>query len=253
MLGVPEPFVLDSDGCLDLSSMQFSDPKVMIVNGRRGLVDSDGRTKRPLAYLRDILGDQSVGTLQKPLKVAKGLPLQSYSLTEPSLLASLSRPASLLYPVYSLLERHEPSIGPSMPSASLPASRAPIQTPSIPAAPSVGPSQPQSSAVQTNGTRVGMPLPQQLMPPLVPASAPPLDQLVHAGKLFHCCTICLQAHFDGRRHANHWKHLSRKPVAMWVAHTAAVLYLFLTTQLLTPACWLLRSGFLHCWSLHSQR
>lgn len=103
MQGVPEPFVLDPDGRLDLSSMQI-DPKVIIVNGKRALLDSQGHTKRTLAELRDLFGDQELGTMHVPFKVAKGLPLQFFSPIEPPSFASGSRTSTLLYPVYSQAE-----------------------------------------------------------------------------------------------------------------------------------------------------
>ena len=103
MQGVPEPFVLDPDGRLDLSSMQI-DPKVIIVNGKRALLDSQGHTKRTLTELRDLFGDQELGTMHVPFKVAKGLPLQFFSPIEPPSFASGSRTSTLLYPVYSLAE-----------------------------------------------------------------------------------------------------------------------------------------------------
>ena len=130
--GVPEPFVLDADGCLDLTSMQI-DPKVTILNGKRALVDSHGRTKRTIAELRDLFGDSALGTILKPFKVAKGPPLQSFSPVEPASYASGSRSSTLLFPVYSLADKSEPS---TVPSTSLPASRPPIQTPTLITAPS---------------------------------------------------------------------------------------------------------------------
>ena len=128
MQGVPEPFVVDVDGCLDLSSMQI-DPKVTILNGKRALVDANGRTKRPLAELRFLFGDQTLGSLQRPFKVAKGLPLQSFNPIEPPTAFASGRGSfSLLYPVYSLAEKPEPK---DVPSSSLPASRPPIQNPAL--------------------------------------------------------------------------------------------------------------------------
>ncbi len=130
--GVSEPFVLDADGCLDLTSMQI-DPKVTILNGKRALLDSHGRTKRTLAQLRDLFGDPALGTILKPFKVAKGQPLQSFSPVEPASYASGSRSSTLLFPVYSLADKSEPT---PVPSTSLPASRPPIQTPTLITAPS---------------------------------------------------------------------------------------------------------------------
>ena len=181
--GVPEPFVLDPDGCLDLSSLQF-DPKVMIVNGKRGLVGPDGRMKRNLTDIRDILGDHSVGTLHKPFQIAKALPLQSFSLTDQPSFATVTRSPSLLYPTYSMTEKQpEPgSSAPANPSTSIPASRPPIQTPIVPAAtPAVPATLPMSSAMQTNGPRNMPMVPPQLIPPPMSGAGPPMDPLRHPG------------------------------------------------------------------------
>ena len=183
MQGVPEPFVLDPDGCLDLSSLQF-DPKVMIVNGKRGLVGPDGRMKRNLTDIRDILGDHSVGTLHKPFQIAKALPLQSFSLTDQPSFATVTRSPSLLYPIYSMTEKQpEPgSSAPANPSTSMPASRPPIQTPTIPAAPAAVPATlPMSSGVQANGPRNMPMVPPQLIPPPMSGAGPPMDPLRHPG------------------------------------------------------------------------
>ena len=67
-----EPFVLEEDGTLDLSSLKI-DYSTISLQGKKSLVDKDsGKTKRAWEKLLDILPSNSLaalGTKQNPLQV----------------------------------------------------------------------------------------------------------------------------------------------------------------------------------------
>lgn len=63
-------FVVDPDGRLDLSALQFSHPEAIGLNGIMSLVGKDGITKRTWRETQRLLGE-GVGTAQTPLKVSR--------------------------------------------------------------------------------------------------------------------------------------------------------------------------------------